>query len=441
MCKADDLPRAGLRRLLLLVWVLGAGCALKITPVPIEPHLAEVNRSDGHATLRLGVGVFDDIRHPDARTESHPPLRVDRIEIYRRGEVRTGDSSFIGSVAEGVRRDAVVTLLRTGLFSSVRSVETDTAAASIRKVPPGVDLVLTARIQAFGAVQEQDSSLNFMRVGLLRSRFENSVGFARIHYRLYDRSGLAGEYRIDAEHRGVEQEITRAALDAMAVANESLAIRLYADLEPELSDAGPTLLVRVLDACHLGPRQTLKLMLAVDEVFRREAGLRLRAEYERWRGPAEGADMHSTLTELRSSIPAGGAVVLAFVPRNDGLMPTLLDESFGLADPLGQHAVVSCGTDGTISATTLSHELAHLFGAVHVRDRSSVMHRAMEFDARFFDSLNRRILRATRERPWGEPLPENIRRRVRAIYTAAARFPECCEPESLEAARAALASP
>jgi len=65
----------------------------------------------------------------------------------------------------------------------------------------------------------------------------------------------------------------------------------------------------------------------------------------------------------------------------------------------------------------------------------------MEFDARFFDSLNRRILRATRERPWGEPLPENIRRRVRAIYTAAARFPECCEPESLEAARAALASP
>ncbi len=440
MCKADDLPRASWRGLLWLVWVLGTGCALKITPVPIEPHLAEVNRSDGHGTLRLGVGVFDDVRHPDARTESHPPLRVDRIEIYRRGEVRTGDASFIGSVAEGVRRDAVVTLLRTGLFSSVRSVDTDRAAASIWKVPPGVDLVLTARIQAFGAVQEQDSSLNFLRVGLLRSRFENSVGFARIHYRLYDRSGLTREYSIDVEHRGVEQEITHAALDAMAVANESLAIRLYADLKPESSDVGPTVPVRVLDACRLGPRRTLKLILAVDEVFQREAGLRLRVEYEPWRGPAEGADVRSTLAELRSSIPAGDAIVLAFVPRSDRLAPTLFDESFGLADPFGQHAVVSCGTDGTISATTLSHELAHLFGAVHVRDRSSVMYRAMEFDARFFDSLNRRILRATRERPWGEPLPENIRRRVRAIYTAAARFPECCEPESLEAARAALAS-
>ena len=87
---------------------------------------------------------------------------------------------------------------------------------------------------------------------------------------------------------------------------------------------------------------------------------------------------------------------------------------------------------------TLIHELGHLFGAVHVRDRSSVMHDAMEFDGRFFDPLNRRILRATRARPLGKPLPAEMERRVGAIYATAARFPECCQPDSLAASRAAL---
>ncbi len=427
------------RLLLGTAWIFVVGCALRITPAPIEPHLSAVPNRGSPGRLVLGVGVFLDGRPPEARLEVHPPLRPLWIGLVRRGEVLTGDASFVGEVAAGVRRDAIATLARSGAFSAVRPVEVDDPAAPARQRLPDVDLVLTATIEEFRALQQQNSTLSLLRVGWLRNRFEDSIGFAKIRYRLYDDSGLLHEYEIQAEHVSAGQPITRAALDAMAVTNETLARRLFADLDQRKEAEHAIVPLRVLDACDLGRERVLALMRDAGEVYGREFGLGFRVEYRSWRKPISAAAAEAVLSELRKNVPAADGAVLALVPNRRSLAPAFVDQPFGLADPFGQHAVVGCAPGGEPPVVTLIHELGHLFGAVHVRDRSSVMHDAMEFDGRFFDPLNRRILLATRARPFGAPLPEEIDRRVRAIYEAASRFPECCEPESLEAALAALA--
>ena len=430
----------GAARLCLgMVWVFLLGCALRITPAPIEPHLSALEDGGSPQRPALGVGVFQDQRPPSARVEVHPPLRLYGIGFARRGEVRTGDTSFLGEVAAGVRRDAIATLVRSGLFSAVRPVQVADPEALTRPRSDDPELRLTATVEQLGAFQQQNSTLSLLRVGWLRSRFEDSVGFARIHYRLYDASGLLYDYRISADHVSAGQPITRAALDAMAVANETLVRRLYADMGRP-GEAAPTVVpLRVLDACALGRERVLELLGDADEVFEREVGLRFRVEHRVWRGAAPPASAEEVLRQVRENFPARDGVVLALVPQRASLALAFADRSFGLADPFGEHAVVGCVDGADPPVVTLVHELAHLFGAVHVHDRSSVMHDAVEFDGRFFDPLNRRILRATRARPLGQPVPAEMERRVSSIYATAARFPGCCEAESLEAASAALA--
>ncbi len=66
------------------------------------------------------------------------------------------------------------------------------------------------------------------------------------------------------------------------------------------------------------------------------------------------------------------------------------------------------------------------------------MHAVADFEGRFFDPLNRSILRASRTRHFGEPLSPQTIGRLEAIYRAAARFPERVEAKDLKAALAAL---
>jgi hypothetical protein len=139
------------------------------------------------------------------------------------------------------------------------------------------------------------------------------------------------------------------------------------------------------------------------------------------------------LAEARREAPPAGGAVVWLVPS---VGPGGADP-YGLSVPLGQHAVVACNEGGDVPVVTLAHEIAHLFGAVHVEARSSVMNRVAQFDGRFFDPLNRRILRATSGRPFGEPLPEATRERLHALYRAALSLPSGVDPREV---RALLAS-
>jgi hypothetical protein len=61
-----------------------------------------------------------------------------------------------------------------------------------------------------------------------------------------------------------------------------------------------------------------------------------------------------------------------------------------------------------------------------------------EFEARFFDPLNRRILRATRDRDLDAPLDPQTRQTLESLYAEARDLEQLVELADIEAAVAAL---
>ena len=425
------------RRAVPLLAASVLGCALHIEPLPLASHLAPLVRGLPLDGARLGVGRFTDERAVPSRREDHPQLRLRGIELARRGDVQTGDESFVGRVSDGFRRDAISTLARSGAFAAVLPLDMDEATAR-QGVFADVDLVLTASVQEFGAVQYQESVLQPWKVGWLRSRLEDPLGFAKIRYRLHERGGRTRTYPVSVDHVSAGQPINVAALDAMARANEALAQRLYAAWAPETRRQARPISVRVLDACGLDASALERLLGEANEVFGREADLQLKYAVERWRSAPQRAGLVQALASLRDDAPDPRGIVIGLVPRRLLLASMLTPDPFGLATPFGRHAVLRCESDGRVAGVTLIHELAHLFGAVHVRDRSSVMHPVVGFDARFFDPLNHRILSAARGRLFSTPLSRETSQRLRALYTAAAQSSQCCDQADLESALQAL---
>jgi hypothetical protein len=172
-----------------------------------------------------------------------------------------------------------------------------------------------------------------------------------------------------------------------------------------------------VERCGLGIAQAEPLLREASSILEREAGVRLRCE---WTSGAreELPGLGQALAASRANAPPAGGAALWLVR----VAPARGSEPFGLSVPLGEHAVVACGTDGP-RAVTVAHEIAHLFGAVHVDSRSSVMHAFGEFDGRFLDPLNRRILRAAWDRPFGSPLPAPTREKLDALYRHALEHP------------------
>jgi hypothetical protein len=353
--------------------------------------------------------------------------------MMRRGEIQTGDSSFDGAIDEGVRRDAIATLARSGAFAQVHSVDASDVDATRRAAVGDLDLVLVATIEELVGVQHQDSSVSFILVGGLWNRLDEPIGLARIHYRVYDSNGLVFESRINTSHRSAVRTPAQAALDAVARTNERLAHQLFVRLVPEKARVRRTLSVRVMDRCGLGRARVDHLLRQASAVFEREAGIRLRADWVSSAGHAL-PDLEAALRAARAEDPPAGGAVLWLVriePRNG-------KRRFGLSVPLGEHAVVACDPEGDAKIVTVAHEIGHLFGGVHVGDRSSVMHPVAEFDGRFFDPLNRRIVRAAWDRPFGAPLPESSRRKLAPIYRAARRVSGSSDPAELDTLLAAL---
>ena len=416
-----------------LLLVAGLGCALRILPAPIGPHLDWPLDQTESALPSLGIGHFRDARPTREREGSAPPVRVEWRGLVREGDNRTGDSDFNDTVVEGLRANVESTLARSGDFSTVRRVDLG-SADELDEL--GLDYLLVASVELFEGLQHQRSELSPFWIGWIRNRYGAPRGSVRVHYRLSDDAGLVWEDRIETRQESPGPSITRAVLDAMAMNSERLAGRLYAGTRGELETR--VVAARVLDGCKLTPRGVAAELESPLLAFEREAGLRLALDPEPW-VPPKGARLDEALNELITGTePPPDGIVLALMPVEPLERGWLADLRYGIADPLGAHAVVGCNKAGAIQGVTVLHELGHLLGAIHVRDQSSVMHAVAAFDGRFFDPLNRRILRTSRTRSFASSLSAETHGRLEAIYRAAERFPDQVDAAAVSAALKAL---
>ena len=397
---------------LLLLLALCSGCALRPQPVELRPHLAAPRAAAPEGRARLAVGRFEDARSRLDRSGVQPPLELRWFGLGRQGPNRTGNAAFIGEVAEGARRDAAVTLAASGAFSEVALVDLGDADGERGDLPAGYDRLLVATVESLAGTQQQDSVLSIAVIGWLRTRYEAPQGQASLHYRLYGPSGLEWETTIDTVHVSPRRTIAEAAVDALSRANERFAEQLYEREVPLAErqrrripgDAG----TGAHRAARAGGERCPGAHLRNDT--RRAACL---LASPRRRGPGSGT--------------SGGAARSPFDRGHRGRLRTDGRRSgAAVRRPVSASRVRSgatpssaCLPRGEIRTLTIVHELAHLYGAVHVQDRSSVMHPVLEFDARFFDPLNLRILRASADRPFGAPLPRAMAQDLLAIYRAA----------------------
>ena len=408
--------RGGRARRLALVLALAPGaCAHPADRAALGPHLVAGIPADVPAGRpRLGVGRFVDARPRSDRIGRRPVLRVRWYGLVRRGERQTGDASFGADLEEGLRSDAAATLARSGAFSEVRLVEARDADASSVAAAQDLDFVLTMRIEELVGIQQEDLLVSFVPIRGFRNRLSDPIGMVRLRYRLHPVRGPLLEDQIETVHRGGGRSPSGAALDAAARANERIAERLFLRLVPEDARVRRSVPVRVVDRCGLGRERVELLVTDTSSALEREAGIRLAPDWVR-ASEDRFSDLEAALAASRDEAPPPGAFVLSLVRLEDGAR----EHRSGLSDPLGEHAVATCDTRGDVRVVTLAHEVGHLFGAVHVGDRGSVMHAVAEFDARFFDPLNRRILRAAWNRPFGAPLPHATRAELEALYRGA----------------------
>jgi hypothetical protein len=275
-----------------------------------------------------------------------------------------------------------------------------------------VDYLLVATLESLVAVQHQDSVLSLAVIGFFRADFDPPRGFARLHYELYGPHGRVWHERLDVEHESRGWALPYAALDALAVANESAAASLQRQLVGERVQR--VVGVRVLDACGIGPDRVGRLVGEAHRVFAREIATGLEPSYEEWRIPP--LDLEGAL-RVAQSLPTGpDSIVLGLLPLREERAP---GTRYGLGVQLGAHAVVGCMPRPQPRAGTLIHEIAHLFGALHTLDRASVMFPVQDFDGRFFDPLNARVLRAAADRRFDAPVDPALARELERLYTEA----------------------
>lgn len=416
-----------------------SACFTGPVPASIEPHLDwSIARADSPAGRpRLGIGALTDSRPAEARGGHRPPLELSWRGIEREGVERTGDDAFDAPVIEALRADLFATLGRAGTFAGVEGVGFDPRTRAAWPEAEAPDFVLIGELEEFTGSQWHSFVVTPFRVGFVRDRWGTPQGRVSVKYELWSREARVWSGRVATRQESERGGLADAVLEALALNDEALASRLDQQLRPQ-TRTPRVLEVRVLDACALGADDVGRLIAETSDVFAREAEVVLVALPEVWSPPAKPRNLDALLEAARRVDPPHGGVVLALAPAEYVRDFSFTTQRTGLAVPLGRHAVALCPEEGKASVLTASHELAHLFGAVHVRESASIMNATADFDARFFDPLNRRILRELRERDFSRPLDPEASARVETIYRAAERHPERVDPASIDAALRAL---
>ncbi|MFI5315701.1 MAG: hypothetical protein ACHQ6T_08365 [Myxococcota bacterium] len=416
-----------------------SGCA-GAGPRALAPHVEwPISDDAGWATVpALGVTLFADERVAELRGGYRPELHLRWLGFAREGVERTGDGDFDRPVDEAVRAELVATLQRAGTFASVTPVSFDPRDPEAWPRAGAPPLVLTGALEVFEGRQWRSVTVSPLQIGFVRERWGPADGRVSLRIELWSKSQRVFDARI-ATHRDVAQGgAADAAVQALALAAERLALRLDARLREQRAQPPRMLDVLLLDGCELGDARAHRLIAETSAIFEREAGIVLAARRQPWTERPRRADLDELLAAAERVSPPAGGVVLALAPAQEVSELALRSVRTGLAAPLGAHAVSLCAGEDEASVLTAAHELAHLFGAVHVRDPASIMHATADFDARFFDPLNRRILRSTRSRDFARALDPDETARLAAIYRAAQEATEGVDRETVDGALRAL---
>ena len=427
------------RALAAFAALLLAACS-SLHPRAFQPHLRWAPADDaGWATApALGIAPFADERVPELRQGYQPGLHATWLGVEREGVERTGDSAFERPVVEGVREDVRATLARAGTFAAVTPVEfdpRDPAAWPQAGAPP---LVLVGAVEVFEGRQWRSFRVTPLQLGFVRERWGPAEGRVSLRVEVWSKAERVFEGRISLHHDLPEGSASQAALAALGLTSERLALRLDARLRGPRAQPPRKVDVAVLDGCDLGDARVRKLVSQTSAIFEREAGIVLAGSRLVWAARPKSASVDALLEDTqRFAAPAGG-VLLALAPAQQVRELSLASVRTGLAVPLGDHALALCGDEDETSVLTAAHELAHLFGALHVSDAASIMHATAEFDARFFDPLNREILRSMRRRDFSQPLSAADVGRLSTIYREAETHPGEVDGRDLDGALRAL---
>jgi len=429
-------------RLVAVTLAAALACASAGGPVELAPHLGWQPSDDaGWATApSLGIGRFADERPEELRSGYHPELHFRSFGLAREGTELTADADFDRPVADAVRSDVVATLRRAGTFAEVGPVDFDPRDPSAWPETGAPALVLVGTVETFEGRQWHSFEMTPFRVGFVSERWGPAQGRVALRLELWSKSERLLELRVATRRESAGGDGAEAALQALGLTSEKLALRLDAHLRAPRAEPPRRLDVRVLDGCELGPTRIGKLIGETSAIYEREAGIVLVQSHELWLDRPRGTSLDSLLEEVRRFAPPPGGIVLALAPEEQVHESGLTSVRTGLSVPDGAHAVALCSGQDEVSVLTAAHELAHLFGAVHVRDPASIMHATADFDARFFDPLNRQILRSMRTRDFARPLGSAEAARLAAIYHSAEHGGEV-DHRDLDSALRALDAP
>ena len=396
--------RPGSARAAVCGLALASGCAAG--PYPLERH------RPAEPTPAVVVHALTDGRDEAVRSGQSAPWRPILVGVAQRGVLRLGDDAYSPAPLEALQTD-----LRATLGSLVWPARAE-------------PLVVRGRLDRFDVDQPRSREFNLFRPGALRTYFGPSRARLRARFELDGPDGSRVEW-VDVEVRRANAEPGETAVDAIAMASERLARRLWRHWGRH--PVGAPLDVELRDGCGLIGERSRELAAGLTEVFAREAGLSLRVRVVPWVDAPRGQTASQALERV-SRPERGVAIALLPLKAEWNAVPET-----GLAVPFGRRAVADCADDGAAPLLTVSHELAHLLGAVPVHDRYSIMYAQADFDGRFFDALNRRILRAAARSCLPEMTPgEEPIRELLAIYATAARHPGQVEATGVDAAERAL---
>ncbi|RKY88249.1 hypothetical protein DRQ09_03155, partial [candidate division KSB1 bacterium] len=165
----------------------------------------------------------------------------------------------------------------------------------------------------------------------------------------------------------------------------------------------------------------------VSKVFEQEVGIRFNViHFRKWNSDNSINIMQLLIRELKKNIPKEGSdIVIGFTSQYSKNFSGDYDDYIaGLAYSFQDYVLIrtvrSENWNRLRKYQSIIHELGHLFGAVHVKDVSSIMHNPIvSLRAMKFDKYNKQIIKITKKRDFNkgiESLSRNDIERLINLY-------------------------